>query len=250
MGGRCAAAANPPNRPNNTGVDLGNIPPDISATVSPNIVLSFDNSGSMASQYIPDANSNTSVLRFYSSSWNLEYYDPNKTYLPGLKPDGSAMLDATYTAAWVDGICANRPSGGPSKCALGTEGPEYKNNGSGPFTGRCYTYTTTSGKTKTTHYNCDFFPYDNVSSTTDKRGYDYTWIGSSVPTVNLSNDFGATFGIPSSSPYTDVGGGGTAPQTGESLFRAMGNTTLNGVSGTIGGFYATNKGTPAGTCLT
>jgi type IV pilus assembly protein PilY1 len=249
-----ASAANPPNRPNNNGVDLGNIPPDISATVSPNIVLSFDNSGSMASQYIPDANSNTAVLRFYSSSWNLEYFDPTKTYLPPLNPDGSAMPDAAYGAAWVDGVCANRPTTAgskviPAKCALGTQGPEYQTNGSGPFTGRCYTYTTGSGKSKTTHYNCDFFPYNNTSTTTDKRGYDYTWIGSAVPTVDLSKNFGATFGTASGNGYTDANpGGGTAPQTGESLFRAMGNSTLNAVATTIGGFYATNTGT--GTCLT
>jgi type IV pilus assembly protein PilY1 len=284
-----ASAVAPPNRPTNNGVDLGNIPPDISATVAPNIVLTFDNSGSMASQFIPDAASTTTALRFYSSSWNLEYFDPTKTYLPPLNPDGSSMGNASYIAAWVDGICANRPTGGPAKCAIGTQGPEINTSGSGPLTGRCYTFTTSAvvkGKTvKTTHYSCDFFPYSNTSQVTDYRGYNYAWTGTgasvgsappfaAVPVVNLSNNFGATFGTASACTtvkgtttcYGDIAGGlqgtnasgptmGSAPVTGENVFRAMGNSTLNGVTGTIGGFYATNtaaKGcvvaNPANTC--
>src|SRR4051812_2313588 len=94
--------------PNTT--DLSGTPPDLSPTVDPNFVVTFDDSGSMLNQYIPDANSATNVKRAYSSTWNLIYYNPNIFYQPGSLPDGTNMPNATYTSAWRDGICSNRPA--------------------------------------------------------------------------------------------------------------------------------------------
>src|SRR3954471_9697896 len=88
--------------PNTT--DLSSTPPDLSPTVDPNFSVTFDDSGSMASQYIPDASSATNVKRFYSSTWNLIYYNPNIAYQPAMLPNGTNMPNATYAAAWKDGI--------------------------------------------------------------------------------------------------------------------------------------------------
>lgn len=105
--------------------NLGVTPPDVTSGVTPNVLLTFDNSGSMGNQYIPDTASSTGVRRFYASEWNRIYYNPSVTYLPALLPDGTSMdtkTPTTYTAALKDGVCTNRPSGGPASCATGLSG--------------------------------------------------------------------------------------------------------------------------------
>ena len=105
--------------------NLGITPPDVTSGVTPNVLLTFDNSGSMAYQYIPDSASSTSRKRFYASEWNRIYYNPNVTYLPALLPDATSMdtkTVTTYTAALKDGVCTNRPAGGTTSCSDGQSG--------------------------------------------------------------------------------------------------------------------------------
>lgn len=123
-------------------VDLLATPPEITASVAPNVVLTFDDSGSMAWEYMPDqrpydssntawglGTSNTSdatkpwfcagrIDGFVtdpdnprSKPMNGMYYDPNVTYRPPLKADGvTEFPQATFTAAWNNGIAHNRPA--------------------------------------------------------------------------------------------------------------------------------------------
>ena len=121
-----AHAVTPPNT-----VDLSSTPPDLSASVDPNFVVTFDDSGSMSNQYIPDANSATNVKRFYSSTWNLIYYNPNILYQPAMLPNGTNMPNSTYSAAWKDGICSNRPT---SMNYYGGDHPQCSENSSAPGT--------------------------------------------------------------------------------------------------------------------
>ncbi|MCQ4163776.1 pilus assembly protein [Tahibacter harae] len=91
-----------------TTVDLGSSPPDISSAVNPNVVVTFDDSGSMGATALPDSMSDDYNKKYYyDPRQNLIYFDPLKDYPPPLRPDGTAFPDATYTAAWRDGICAN-----------------------------------------------------------------------------------------------------------------------------------------------
>ncbi|MBK8069886.1 MAG: hypothetical protein IPK27_20400 [Rhodanobacteraceae bacterium] len=121
-------------------VDLLATPPEITASVAPNVVLTFDDSGSMAWEYMPDQRPyggggwgiSTSVTTNSSHPWfcagridglvsdpanprskpmNGMYYDPNVTYRPPLNADGvTEFPQASFTAAWNHGIAHNRPS--------------------------------------------------------------------------------------------------------------------------------------------
>lgn len=84
----------------------------IQAALPPNIVLMLDDSGSMASDYMPDWEylSDTSNDGVRSSSINGTYYNPNVIYTLPPKSDGASTFPAPATsasnplAAWVDGF--------------------------------------------------------------------------------------------------------------------------------------------------
>lgn len=108
-------------------VDLLTTPPELTANVAPNVVLTFDDSGSMAWTYMPDqrpydsaawgnpfqcaAVINPNAAASAPESWPMNgvYYNPKSTYLPPQKADGTQFLDAPFTAAWDNGILKNRP---------------------------------------------------------------------------------------------------------------------------------------------
>ncbi|HET8897420.1 MAG TPA: PilC/PilY family type IV pilus protein [Rhodanobacteraceae bacterium] len=88
-------------------VELSPAPPNVTQSVAPNILLTFDDSGSMAQTNIPDG-LKASNQYYYSANSNPVYYNPGTTYNPPLKADGIARFPAsTYTSAWKDGMCAN-----------------------------------------------------------------------------------------------------------------------------------------------
>ncbi|MGA7297764.1 MAG: PilC/PilY family type IV pilus protein [Rhodanobacteraceae bacterium] len=92
-------------------VDLSPTPPDLTTSVDPNIVVTFDDSGSMMATAMPDAIAGYGYSQnrdyYYSATSNLVYYDPNITYTPASKPDGTSFPNASYKNAWRDGMCAN-----------------------------------------------------------------------------------------------------------------------------------------------
>ncbi len=128
-------------------VELSTKPPEASTSVAPNLVLTFDDSGSMNWHHSPDQRpydgagwatgndgSQTDLSnRTYPSgaapflcagvitpgvtdpadprSWSMNgvYFNPDNTYDPPLKSDKTAMPDSPYDNAWDNGIKANRP---------------------------------------------------------------------------------------------------------------------------------------------
>lgn len=127
-------------------VDLLATPPEITASVAPNVALTFDDSGSMDWEYMPDTRPyqdnvapvsndgwglSTSITTDSSKPWfcagrfdagvtdpnnprskpmNGMYYDPNVTYRPPLTADGvTEFPQADFTNAWNQGIEYNRP---------------------------------------------------------------------------------------------------------------------------------------------
>lgn len=130
-------------------VELSPGPPSATVTVAPNLVLTLDDSGSMNWHHMPDkrpydnkdwVNYDTDQLqtaaanRTFSSdgapflcagvitpgitdatdprSWSMNgvYYNPDNKYLPPKKADGTSMPDASFSAAWDNGILNNRNS--------------------------------------------------------------------------------------------------------------------------------------------
>lgn len=113
-------------------VDLLTTPPELTAKVAPNVVLTFDDSGSMGWDYMPDRRpydpNNTSwgsnrwkcagVIDPQAAAGTLKalpmngvYYNPNTIYRPPLYENGTSFPAASFTAAWREGIQHNRPGG-------------------------------------------------------------------------------------------------------------------------------------------
>jgi Tfp pilus tip-associated adhesin PilY1 len=73
-------------------------------TVAPNLMLMLDDSGSMDWDYMPDNAKNFAGKYGYNSNQcNGVYYDPNQTYNPPIKADGTSYPAATYPIAQNDG---------------------------------------------------------------------------------------------------------------------------------------------------
>lgn len=120
--------------------DLLTTPPELTTSVDPNIVVTFDDSGSMQSHFMGD------TQPFNGAGWgapygcagviggdsavatrsmNGVYYNPNIRYIPPVKADGTSFpqSDATLAAVWEDGIAINRPL---NPVGVGSAG--YNNN--------------------------------------------------------------------------------------------------------------------------
>ena len=91
-----------------TTVTLSSTPPGVTSKVAPNIVVTFDDSGSMNSTAIPDAmDANTTSKVYYSAKGNPIYFDPTVTYTVPPDATGAPLGTPTFNAAWRDGYCAN-----------------------------------------------------------------------------------------------------------------------------------------------
>lgn len=110
-------------------VQLSTTPPNQTQSVPPNIAVTFDDSGSMAWDFMGD-NAPFNSTNWLSGPWmcaaiinpgassgilahvmNGVYYNPNVTYAPPVNADGTSFpnADATLKAVWNDGIAWNRP---------------------------------------------------------------------------------------------------------------------------------------------
>lgn len=126
-------------------VELSPTPPNDTQGVAPNIVVTFDDSGSMASNYMGDNrpfdNGSwsgpwrcagvidpriTDATDIRSNAMNGVYYNPNVRYVPPIKADGTSFpnADATLMRVPQDGIGVNRPYNKKTLAATGG----YNNN--------------------------------------------------------------------------------------------------------------------------
>lgn len=98
-------------------LDIAQLPIYLPTPLAPNIVLTLDDSGSMAWGAVPDniagyGNANTSVKnsrRWKSAHFNPLYYNPNVTYTPPVN-EGGIALTTSFTAAWRNGFDTSRGS--------------------------------------------------------------------------------------------------------------------------------------------
>jgi type IV pilus assembly protein PilY1 len=150
-------------------VNLSAQPPEASIAVAPNLVLTFDDSGSMNWHHSPDQRPYTdggwntasdtdqdalANITYHAQAgpylcagvitpgvtepgdpraWSMNgvYFNPDDTYAPPLTADGStAMPKSTYTAAWDNGIQINRPV---SPVAIRTSGSNQNTRDLGSF---------------------------------------------------------------------------------------------------------------------
>ena len=81
-------------------IDVTEAPRFLLAGVAPNLVLTIDNSSSMGRAFMPDDVADAlSIEPFASPDVNRLYYDPWKTYVPGLAADGTSLGHAEFSAA-------------------------------------------------------------------------------------------------------------------------------------------------------
>lgn len=141
-------------------LNLADSPLYLITTVDPNVVLTFDDSGSMAWFYIPDGVSGLSGnKRGCSSEINKVYYDPTVTYDPPVKADGTPLNDGlsgrpaptSFTQAWINGF--NTAAGSVNlatsyRVSWGSYG-SYASCGTGSTTGKPAFYYTYNGSGST-----------------------------------------------------------------------------------------------------
>lgn len=147
-------------------VDLIATPPELTATVAPNIMVTLDDSGSMGRHFMPDGRpfdnggwgarddqNNVHNNRYnYNTPWlcapvidahntdptspraspmNGVYYNPNVTYRIPLREDGVTPFPTpTFTAAWNNGIIHNRSDSPISYGTLRSDGANSGERGS------------------------------------------------------------------------------------------------------------------------
>ena len=141
-----------------TAVAVAQQPLTLQPTIPPNMVLMLDDSGSMAWDVMPDYGyvgatpGSPTASELTSSSVNGLYYNPNITYSPPNKVDGTLYPAATFTAAWIDGFHT-----GNGTVNLSTYDGSSDTSQQGPNSsniGYTQSFTVTSSGTPYTPTNC------------------------------------------------------------------------------------------------
>lgn len=127
-------------------LNLTDTPLFLANSVDPNIVLTFDDSGSMSWGYLPDdVYSLADTRRGCSSTVNKVYYDPNVTYLPGVDENGNSLGNASFTNAWKNGYdksagTVDLSTSYQATWAPSPYSPEYASCGTGTTSGQAAYY--------------------------------------------------------------------------------------------------------------
>jgi type IV pilus assembly protein PilY1 len=109
-------------------LNLPDVPLFVLNTVDPNLLLTLDDSGSMAWAFIPDgigsSFSGTGVNlsgnnRACSKQINGLYYEPTASYTPPVDANGNSFANASFTAAWNGGYTLAGPAGPTVNLATG-----------------------------------------------------------------------------------------------------------------------------------
>lgn len=82
-----------------TAQDISDIPLSVGGNVTPNLVLTIDDSGSMAYGYLGTFNQDRIRAGYRSSHRNLQYYNPSIVYTPPSNPDGTILPNANFNDA-------------------------------------------------------------------------------------------------------------------------------------------------------
>ena len=117
--------------------DIFNQPLATTSTVvaKPNIMFILDNSGSMASNYMPDDMDDTGKYGFKSWQCNGLAFDPALDYAPPIKADNTTYPDANFNYAAPDGYAGvvSRSSGSSITVGTGSKTANIPSAGSGDY---------------------------------------------------------------------------------------------------------------------
>lgn len=202
-------------------IDLIATPPELTATVDPNIVVTFDDSGSMASNFMGDNRPFddgtwtgpwrcagvidprvSSATDIRSRSMNGVYYNPNVLYTPAVRADGTAFPNAgaTLAAVWADGIAINRP-----RLPVTAAAAAYNNNPNDAGTGSDNRVTIINGiKSGSTdrRWTCGYTPFPTAfagGENVNNGGPYYFRYKNTAPTIAVN-----AFGDPTAAGITNL----------------------------------------------
>ena len=126
-------------------VNIQQAPLTSALQLQPNVVLMFDDSGSMQWNAMPDSLGNTNVNEgFISSSINGVYYNPAITYDPPYSSTAKPPLlvgrypDSSFSAARLDGFLSNQGTTNIGTYNTGSNPIPGTNCGQTSASGRCY----------------------------------------------------------------------------------------------------------------
>lgn len=206
--------------------------------VKPNVMVMVDDSGSMDSDYMPDAaNDFSGGYGYVSSQCNGIYYNPSITYYPPVDATGASYANSSFTAAWKDGY---NTSGGTANLSNNYT-VDTVTTGTGAF---YYTYSGTQTTAKLQNYystTSTFYIECNLS-----RSSASTKFTLSVPVgVTAQTNFANWYSYYRTRILTMKTATGRAFQGIDQHFR-VGYATLNGNNGgtdllNISDFDATQK---------
>ncbi len=169
-------------------LDLSQIPLEVKEGVPANIILTMDDSGSMAWGFLPDSHQDAWSNHYRSSTYNKIYYNPNVTYLPGVDEYGNSLGNASFTAAWRNGYNHAQGTVDLSNNYQATYydyRPTYNSNSYTGPTGPADYYVFDSNNT-TGGVNCDS---TNPAHVADDNCYDHVIVGSNSGPGRYDPDF-------------------------------------------------------------
>src|SRR5262245_15944483 len=105
---------------------IANTPQVLATAMPPNVVLTLDDSGSMASAFVPDAldtTSNRDGRRGKSSKFNALYYDPTIIYPAPIDSTGTKLV-STFASAPINGL--SQGTYGPGTRGVINLGTQYR----------------------------------------------------------------------------------------------------------------------------
>ena len=137
------------------------------STVLPNLMFMLDDSGSMDWDYMPDDSKNfAGQYGFNSNHCNGVYYDPNFTYTPPVKSDGTSFPNSSFSNAWNNGYA----TAAEGTVNLNTQFPGGSGtgaSGAAAYTGPAFYYTysgTQTSATQMTIHNTNSIYYKECNS--------------------------------------------------------------------------------------
>lgn len=213
--------------------DLVTTPPDLTTSVPPNLAVTFDDSGSMASYFMGDSrpfdgggwNTGqpwmcagvidprvTDASDRRSGAMNGVYYNPNIVYTPPVYADGTSFpnADATLKYVWLDGVDVNRPSS--ANPTTPASSASYLGNRNGETDADDSRVTDMTGTWSQT-------------TTTDKKG--------NVTTTTTDNRWSCTTNLRSAYTGTTADPNGLIRNGGPFYYRLKAGVSITNTDGTV-----------------
>ncbi|KAA0070257.1 PilC/PilY family type IV pilus protein [Rhodanobacter sp. T12-5] len=252
-------------------VELSPTPPNDTSAVAPNVMVTFDDSGSMASNYMGDDrpydngswggpwrcasvvdpdHSTATDKKLRALAMNGVYFNPNISYTPPMFADGTsfpkAPLDSNSqpSAVWVDGMAVNRPRNPSTADSTANyyNNPELDSPRKGAVANLMGQLTSTTGPVTNTFYgsSCPASGIDSGScqcidkkwnGTCRSNNTSWQWTVTTQKTVTTDNRWMCG--------NTGAGSGGSERWTGASPMDGQAHTLSDGTVATYpnGGPY-------------